>query len=241
LKSAAPTGAPRKLGGLLVRKERWALSWKGNLVVLALCLAAWFIFLRSICPFLGVTAKTGGPLLVIEGWIPPTVLHQAAAEYKTGQYQHVLIVRPILLGTTNKYESGEYYGDYVANLLVEYGIPKESLDTIFCPNSRKDRTYHSALAARRWLAAHYPDVRSFDLATFHLHARRSRLLYEKAFAGQDRIGIIALDDPTYDPRHWWRYSEGVREVISEGTAYLYARFLFHASADDFLQTQSAAR
>jgi hypothetical protein len=36
--------------------------------------------------------------------------------------------------------------------------------------------------------------------------------------------VIAVANPDYDARHWWRYSEGVRDVISEGIAYLYAKF-----------------
>ena len=73
--------------------------------------------------------------------------------------------------------------------------------------------------------------RSFlDLATLGPHARRSRLLYEKAFGPQVKIGIVALVNREYDPAHWWRTSEGVREVIGEGIAYMYARFLFWPGA-----------
>ena len=40
------------------------------------------------------------------------------------------------------------------------------------------------------------------------------------------VGIIAVPNPDYDSRHWWQYSEGVREVIGESIAYSYARFFF---------------
>jgi len=40
------------------------------------------------------------------------------------------------------------------------------------------------------------------------------------------IGILSGRNREYDPQHWWRSSEGVKEVLSEGAAYLYARFLF---------------
>jgi hypothetical protein len=39
--------------------------------------------------------------------------------------------------------------------------------------------------------------------------------------------VIAVEDREYDPARWWRYSEGVKEVISEGAGYLYARFFFY--------------
>jgi len=38
--------------------------------------------------------------------------------------------------------------------------------------------------------------------------------------------VIALRTGRYDPAHWWRSSEGIREVPFEAIAYLYARFLF---------------
>ncbi|RYY54021.1 MAG: hypothetical protein EOO05_20620 [Chitinophagaceae bacterium] len=40
-------------------------------------------------------------------------------------------------------------------------------------------------------------------------------------------GLLSIPDREYDAGHWWRYSEGVKEVLSEGAAYLYARFLFY--------------
>ena len=41
------------------------------------------------------------------------------------------------------------------------------------------------------------------------------------------MGIISVENREYDPKRWWKYSEGVREVIGEGVGYVYARFLFH--------------
>jgi hypothetical protein len=42
------------------------------------------------------------------------------------------------------------------------------------------------------------------------------------------VGIIAVPNPDYDAQRWWRYSEGLKDVISESFAYLYARFFFFA-------------
>jgi len=38
--------------------------------------------------------------------------------------------------------------------------------------------------------------------------------------------VIAVPSPDFDARRWWLYSEGVGEVVTEGVAYLYAKFLF---------------
>jgi hypothetical protein len=67
----------------------------------------------------------------------------------------------------------------------------------------------------------------FNLISVGPHARRSRLLFEKAFGREVRVGIIALESQDYDPQHWWRSSMGVRVVTDELIAYSYARLLFH--------------
>jgi hypothetical protein len=59
------------------------------------------------------------------------------------------------------------------------------------------------------------------------HARRTRLLFQKAFGDEAGVGIIAISSPDYDGAHWWLYSEGVRDVVGETLAYLYAQVFFH--------------
>ena len=75
-------------------------------------------------------------------------------------------------------------------------------------------------------------MRTLNVATEGPHARRTWLLYEKAFGGDAKIGIIAMQTGAYDPQHWWRYSAGVREVLGETIAYIYARFFFHPPNPD---------
>jgi uncharacterized SAM-binding protein YcdF (DUF218 family) len=72
-------------------------------------------------------------------------------------------------------------------------------------------------------------VSSINVVTENVHARRTRLLFQKAFGGDVRVGVIAVPNPDYEPGHWWRYSEGVKDVLSEAIAYIYARLFFHPS------------
>ena len=71
---------------------------------------------------------------------------------------------------------------------------------------------------------------SINVLTEGAHARRTRLLYQKAFDQNVTVGIIAVSNPDYNPKQWWRYSDGVREVIGESIAYIYAKFFFYPSA-----------
>jgi hypothetical protein len=70
-------------------------------------------------------------------------------------------------------------------------------------------------------------VYSINVLTAGAHARRTRLLYQKALGRNVTVGIIAASNPDYNPKQWWRYSDGVREVIGESIAYIYAKFFFY--------------
>jgi hypothetical protein len=98
----------RALGGILVRKERWTLSLTGKLLALAVTVCVLFAVCWKAHPFLAVTSRVNGELLIIEGWIPTYTLNQAASEFARGHYQRVLVVRPVY-DTVDKYESGRYW------------------------------------------------------------------------------------------------------------------------------------
>lgn len=216
----------RRLGGLLLRRERWGLSFRGKLLLLLVVAASLWGVIRGIYPFLCVNDGDAGEVMVVEGWISTRRVEAAAAAYLKGNYQRVVVVRNVSEG--NKWESGRYTADYIAADLVKYGVPGEAVHVLFCPVVRKDRTYTCAVAVREWLEENGTIVNVIDVATLAAHTRRSRLLYAKAFGHHARIGAIALEDPGYDPRRWWRTSAGIRDVPFEALAYLYVRFFFSA-------------
>jgi uncharacterized SAM-binding protein YcdF (DUF218 family) len=80
---------------------------------------------------------------------------------------------------------------------------------------------------RNWFLEHNVDVRGVNIVTEDTHARRTRLLFEKALGKAVAVGVIAVPNPDYDARRWWRYSEGVKDVLGEAIAYGYTRLFFH--------------
>jgi uncharacterized SAM-binding protein YcdF (DUF218 family) len=93
----------------------------------------------------------------------------------------------------------------------------------------RDRTYSSAVALRNWFRERNMAVLSINVVTEDVHARRTRLLFEKALGHDVAVGVIAVANPDYDSRRWWRYSAGVKDIVSETAAYVYARLLFYPS------------
>ncbi len=227
--SLPPAGSRCKFAGLLVLRERWSLSLRGWLLLGALLAVAAFVSVRGVHLLLTANDGGAGEVMVVEGWIGARPVGQAARAFKLGRYRCVVVVRDVY-ETGDKWTSGRYSADYVAADLAEHGVPRDQIHTLFCPVAQKDRTYHCALAVRQWLQARGNPVQSLDVVTLASHSRRSRLLFQKAFGGQVRIGVTALEDPEYDAVHWWRSSEGVQTVLGETIAYLYARFLFWPSA-----------
>ncbi len=225
-----PAQRGRSIGGLVARRECWALTPLGRLVSLVIVGAIVLGSMRMAHPFLAVTDRAHGQVLVVEGWSPDYTAKEAALEFGRGGYQHLLVVK----GVYDTHEAGFGCGTsgQIARLLVRNGVPQRHVHAIYYPSEERDRTYHAALAVKHWLSEHGAAVRSIDVATKGAHARRSRVLYEKAFGPGVRIGVIALRDRAYDPGHWWRSSEGIREVPFQALAYLYARFLFSERASN---------
>jgi hypothetical protein len=124
-------------------------------------------------------------------------------------------------------ESDDNYADLAAYKLRKIVGQNVPVHPVPAPRERRDRTFSSAIAIKQWLEKQGRVPASITIVTLGPHARRSRLLYEKAFGSAVPIGVIALQDKDYEANRWWHYSEGVKEVISEGAAYFYVRIFFH--------------
>ena len=224
--------APRfkRLGGILTRRERWGLSWRGWLIVLAAFGLIFYVFLFRSYPFLAITDRVDTNVLVVEGWIHDYAIRAAVEEFRNGSYQRVFTTGGPVEG------SGGYINDYHTNasigaeLLKKYGLPDQFLQMVPSRAMDRDRTYGSAVALRGWLNEHNMPIRRINVLTENVHARRTRVLFQEALGHDVEVGIIAVPNPDYDPRYWWRYSAGVKDVVSEAVAYTYAKFLFYPSA-----------
>jgi hypothetical protein len=224
VRKSLPTST--RLWGLFDRKERWGLSSKGILLIgLGSALVAG-LYLRLVHPFLAITDRTPASLLVMEGWVHPSSADLTVKEFRTGGYRFVLTTggpNPANHG----FPEGATWAESGAYWLRSAGLDRNSIRVVPAQAVERDRTYASAVALREWLSVHTPQVTAVNIATEDVHARRTRLLFQKALGDRYSVGIIALPNTEYDASRWWRYSEGVRETLGETIAYLYARLWFH--------------
>ncbi len=226
LKSDGTAPKPSRGWRLFRRRQCWVPTWRGWLVFITVGALAAFIAGNTIHSFLSVTAPIGSDFLAAEGWMNSDSAKDVVAEFHRGKYSSLYV-------TGGPLERGEPLSEYKtyaelgAAVLRTLSLPTNAVQAVPAPRVRKDRTFAAALALKEWLTAHGGVPRTLDVVSMDVHARRTRLLYARAFGDQTRIGIIALENPEYDARHWWRSSKGVRVVVDETVAYLSARFFFH--------------
>jgi hypothetical protein len=216
--------------GLFVRKERWGLAWRGWLVAGLVVLPIGWLVLFDIYPFLAVTHRVDSRVLVVEGWVHEYAIIGAVHEFKGGHYQLIYTTGGPVEGIpayVNDFQTSASVG---ADLLKKNGMPDQLVQMVPSHVSDRDRTYSSALALRNWFRKHNMSVENINVLTEDVHARRTWLLFQEAFGKNVQVGIISVQNPDYDANHWWRYSEGVRDIIGETIAYAYAKFFFWPKA-----------
>ncbi|MBN1306408.1 MAG: YdcF family protein [Chitinispirillaceae bacterium] len=194
----------------------WAVVFLSLLLLLTL-------FSLSVHPFLAPCSPLGGEALIVEGWVPDYCLQSVTRIFGRYQYRAVFV-------TGGPLESGSYLKDYKnyaalgAATLKRLSIPDSIIVVVPSTHTLVDRTYTSAVALRTWIDSTRCPFRKFDLCSQATHTRRSTLLFKRALGKSIKIGSVAVIDPDYDPRFWWKSSKGVRSVIDECIALMYAFF-----------------
>jgi hypothetical protein len=216
--------------GLVSRRERWGLTLRGWALLAASIVVAGLIAILGVHPFLAVTDRTTTDLLVVEGWIDDYAVRAASAEFRTGGYLDAIATGGPVHGIGTYINVYSTAASITAQRLKREGLPAEHVHMAPARIVVRDRTYASAIALRDWMKAHQFSTIKLNVLTEDVHARRTRLLFQQAFGPAVTVGVIAIPNPDYDPKRWWTCSEGVRDVLSEGISYVYARFFFFPAA-----------
>jgi len=198
------------------------IGWIALSVTFSLVLVFSILFSHQ---FLAPTKPVKGEVLVVEGWLPDYALVEVKERFEKGEYR-------LLATIGGRIGNGHYLSEYktwarwTAARLNKLGIlPEKIISTSESVIYKKDRTYYSVLALNERFKKDNLLVKSMDIVSLGVHARRTWFLYKKVFAPAS-VGIIAIQSKSYDPLKWWLYSAGVRGVISEMIAYLYVRVIF---------------
>jgi len=212
--------------GLVKKSSCWVPTARGGLVLfVAVAALVWFA-MHAVYPFLAVTDPVKGRILVLDSWLPDYALARAMTEFTERGYA-------LMVATGGPLRVGTYLVEYRTEaevkvaILKRLGFDERFMVAVPAEAVAKDRTYASALALKKWLRDTGHPATSMNIYSFGVHARRSRLLFQQAFGDEMQIGVIAAEDRSYDPLHWWRSSRGVKAVGGEMIAYGYTRFFFY--------------
>ncbi len=212
---------------LFARKECWVPTTRGWALLLGIA----FGFLASIActvdSFLAVNKPVAADVLVVEGWLPDSSYSAVLQEFRRGSYKYVITTG---LTLPEGWQSSPVYqsaAELAAANLAASGLPTNVVVALPAALDARDRTYYSALAVGQWLKARRHPLMAVNIYSLGPHARRTRLLYQKALGRDVKVGIFAGPDDSYDPKHWWSSSYGFRKIVGETFAYAYARVLFH--------------
>jgi len=207
------------------RRVLTATGWVALSMVLGLVLVSMILFIHS---FLAPIKPVEGSVLVVVGHFPDYSLKEIKDQFEEGHYK-------LLVTVGRKYTTGhpmaqyKSEADWIASRLNAQGVLLGKIIPVAITiYPRKDRTYYKALVVKKRLKKAGFAQASIDVVSFGVHARRTWVLFEKVFSSVD-VGVIAIRPDNYDTSRWWLFSEGVRSVIAESIAYLYARFIFSPS------------
>ncbi|MDZ8262224.1 ElyC/SanA/YdcF family protein [Nostoc sp. ChiQUE01b] len=210
---------------LTKHQEMWTLTAQGWAIAIALIVYLIFFTITHVHSFLAVTSPIqSAEVLIVEGWLPDYAIEEALTEFQTGSY-HQIITTGGTLGKGSYLTGYKNFADVSAATFIQLGLEAEKVVAVPTPYVVKDRSYASAAEFERWLSNSNLKIESINLFSLDVHARRSWFLFKKILTPQINVGVIAAKTQDYNPNKWWNSSEGVRAVLDEGIAYIYARFL----------------
>jgi len=210
---------------LFTCRQCWVPTLRGTVVLGVMALAAGVAAVRFVSPFLAVNEPVAANVLVVESWLPDYAMQGAAELFKRGGYRYIITSGRVL---NDRWLAAHYTtaAEFAAANLALAGVGTNRLVAAPPPPVGRDRTYNSACAVQRWLAQNDPSVTALNVYSLGPHARRTRLLFQKAMGSRIKVGIIAAPAVAYDPEHWWANMQGFDYVIGESLAYCYARCIF---------------
>jgi hypothetical protein len=215
---------------LFSQKSVWLPTGRGWMV-LAFLLGGSTLFCGSRAhSFLAVSQPVQANILILEGWTADYVVQDAVREFQRGKYDY-------LCATGGPLEKGRFFSRYqseaeltVASLQALH-FPPEKIIEASATNAWRNRTFVSAQAAKAKLEQMGIPVQGVNVITVGAHARRTLAVYRKVFRPPVPVGVISRASEDYDGSAWWRSSEGVKSVLTEGLGWTY-EWLFNAGRSE---------
>jgi hypothetical protein len=177
--------------------------------------------------FLSRTRRVPAKILVVESWIGHEGMKAARDEFRSGGYDIVVATGG---DTSQRWLEGRYsLADMGAKELVRQGLETNKVWTAAAEPGSRQRTYGSAMAVAGVLKARGQSADSVNVFTQGVHARRSRLTFEKALREHlgpgVEVGVIGWIPEKEQAIPWWKSTERAKEFLTESVGYAYELLL----------------
>lgn len=208
------------------KRECLCLTWPAKILILAFIAVASFLLFTRFPVYLSKSNQLKGQYLVLDGQLPDYAIEQAIDIFKENNYKAIVVMG-------GKLPSGHYIAgkktmaEITYSTFIELGFDSTKLVLIKGQTVLKDRTYISGINLKDWFDEQNIDHAEVDILSVGCHTRRSEYLFQKALGHDFKVGVIAITDKGFNIKRWWKTSNGVRTVINETVAYIYAVIFFH--------------
>ena len=196
---------------------------------------------------------TAEPLAPYSFVLPDTVTVRTVTldfdndEWEEGGGDRDLIVQSIRLGGKTfyarmpnvRYDRGAIDGrklrrtdprseaEWAMNVLRRHGVPDSIMVSVAAPLTQYDKTFATAMAVRDWLDQQANTAPlAINLFSESAHARRSRLLFQKALGPSTKVGVIAATRKEVSADSWWKQRDSATYTVWQIAKYVYARLFF---------------
>jgi hypothetical protein len=187
-----------------------------------LALVAGLTFILTINDFLAINRRVEADILVVEGWVyDHPAIAEAAEEFKKGPYRLLITVGGPVAGVGGTPERTSTAA-LAASQLQELGVEQRLIVALPVPEVSQHRTYASALRVKGWLQNSRFRSKGINVFTIGPHARKSLVLFTRAFGTACAVGVIAGTDEDYDANRWWMSTRGIYVISRKLLGYLYA-------------------
>src|ERR1044071_6791578 len=208
---------------LVKRRTSWRLTWFGWLALLFSFGAVSCIWLLEGEAFLAISDPLPARVLIVEGWIGEEAVRASIDEFRRGRYERAITTG----GLSGDYWSQQRwnYAEATREQFLNSGVAQDSVTSASSAATESGRTYVCAVAARDSLAALGFERGKASVFTRNVHARRSRLVFQRAFGSNFQVGVVAWHPPGYDHTPWFRSSSRSEEFFKETAGYLFELIL----------------
>lgn len=200
---------------------RW--GWLGLCLLLVSPIALWCFGGEA---FFGRTSRQAeAEVLVVEGWIGTEAVRAAAAEFLKQGQRYVVATGGL---TSDRWSERRWsYADMTGRELIRCGVPADRVIYAQARTTDVNRTYEMALAAWEALDTRHIQPKAVNVFTHSVHARRSRLVFQRVFGDAAEVGVVAWQPPGFGTGAWWRSSQRASDLVKESAAFAYEA-LFHS-------------